>query len=184
MSGIISVSPDMRSGIVGGNVGDLLDTKTYTWTDGDSAMTDGNGRIVKEFVPLTLSATNTYVITWTFGVYSWLAASTSAERRAMIGVLMHTSDPGNPGDIFNGGTRFREGQVGRIMSAASGGTDYSFNQFSSRNVIPYGTSGTTYFGLVAGADGANNRATLLASGNNHMSFVFEEYKGDVDVRTT
>lgn len=184
MSGLIGISPNMKSGIIGGEKGKLLSSTTFTWADGDVAMTDGNGRIGKEFVTHNLASTNTYVITWTFGLYAWRSASSNFERRAYIVVCMHTSDPGNPGDIFNGGTRFREGQIGRNLIAADSSTSYTYAQFCSRNVVPYGTSGTQYFGIVAGADGANNRTTLLASGNNHMSLVIEEYKGDIDDRTT
>ena len=185
-SGVLPVGVTGGSGLdaIPTATGDLLDTKTYTWIDGDVQFTDGNQRIVKEYIPLTLIATNTYVLKWSFVITAETTNSSSAERRAHVIVSMHTSDPGNSGDIFGSGVKFREHAVGRNLISASGTAARSYGFYNSINVVPFGTSGTKYFGLCSGADGSSNNTTIHASGNNHMSFVFETYKGDIDDRTT
>ena len=186
LSGVLPVGVTGGSGLdaIPTVTGDLLNTKTYTWTDGDAQFNDGNQRIVKEYIPLTLVATNTYVFRWSFVVTAETTSSSSGERRAGIIISMHDADPGNPGDIFGGGTKFIECAIGRNLIASSSAAARSYNHFNSISVVPYGIGGVRYFGVCANSDGGTNNTTIAASGNNHMAFVFEEYKGDVDVRTT
>ena len=186
LSGVLPVGVTGGSGLdaIPTVTGDLLNTKTYTWTDGDAQFNDGNQRIVKEYIPLTLVATNTYVFRWSFVVTAETTSSSSGERRAGIIISMHDADPGNPGDIFGGGTKFIECAIGRNLIASSSAAARSYNHFNSISVVPYGIGGVRYFGVCANSDGGTNNTTIAASGNNHMAFVFETYKGDVDVRTT
>ena len=173
-----------------GIIGDLLDTKTYTWTDGDATHYDGNPRVVKPFIPLTLSATNTYVLLWNFWVsMNMFGGASSSERRAYINVRMTDSNPGSAETIFTGGTVFIQGLVGRVLVSVTSTNCGGYHQYSSRSVVPYGTSGLKYFGITLNSDGGTwgsngNSTTAYASGNNHMNFIFQEYKGDIDDRTT
>ena len=184
MSGIVNGHGGFtNSGTIGGAEGQIISTKSWTWLDGNLTFTDGNGRIGKEFVSHVLNPTNTYTI----HVSCWVGAAatgSTTERRTYPKVHMHDADPGNPGDIFSGGTMFISGLIGRVLVSSSSTAACSYGLWTSTSVVPYGTGGTRYFGITCNSDGATNTATIYASGNSQLNFVINEYKGDVDIRAT
>ncbi len=183
MSGIVGVSPSVKSGVSGGVDGILLSSKTWSWQDGNLSFTDGNGRIGKEFVSHYLNGTSTYVLHW----YCWVGAcatSSTSERRIYPKVHMHTSDPGNPGDIWGGGTKFASSLIGRVMTTSSSSSACSYGHWSTQSIVPYGTSGIRYFGITCNSDGGAATATIYADSNNQLTFTIREFKGNVNVHAS
>ena len=183
MSGIVGVSPSVKSGVSGGVDGILLSIKTWSWQDGNVAFTDGNARVAKTFVSHTLNATSTYVLHW----YCWIGAcatGTTSERRIYPKVHMTNSNPGGPGTAWDSGTKFAASLIGRVLVSATSTAACSYGHWSTQSIVPYGTSGTKWFGITSNSDGTAATATIYADSNNQLTFTIREFKGNVNVHAS
>jgi hypothetical protein len=176
MSGIIGVSPDMRSGVVGAFPVGQSTTKLWKNTSGTYLVSGSTATVIKDSVSFPVVAGKTYKFSLLMYFSVYCHTSSSTVRYANVGIYYGSNN--SQGDTSSFGTQLHSDYaIGRYVSSGSSGTAFhSLVVQNSNGIWTASSTGTEYITLVGKTGSSANAANFVHTSLAPAIYTLEEFE--------